>query len=173
MIVFFFWWKADWGANFSLPCSNGSSLCSKCSRWLSNFSRFSFQFFKLANTFDVLGPVTGPLEVVVEALIYMLWNGFCMVRVGEELPDGLTRGVRSLWWSVMVKWPPIPPKIEKNKFVLKCILGHFQCFEPMFFLVENRPIRTPRCYKIRQIGRISARKTWFQQEFWLILTNNC
>ena len=36
---------------------------------------------------------------------------------------------------------PDPPKIEKNKFVLKCILGHFQYFEPMFFLVENRPIR--------------------------------
>ena len=36
-----------------------------------------------------------------------------------------------------------PPQIEKNKFVLKCILGHFQYFEPMFFLVENRPIRTP------------------------------
>ena len=43
----------------------------------------------------------------------------------------------------MVKWPPTPQKIEKNKFVLKCILGHFQYFEPMFFLVENRPIQTP------------------------------
>ena len=26
---------------------------------------------------------------------------------------------------------------------LKCILGNFQCFEPFFFLVENRPIRAP------------------------------
>ena len=67
----------------------------------------------------------------------MSWNGFCMIRVGEQLPDGLTRDVRSLRWSVMVKWPPTPPKIEENKFVLKCILGHFQCFEPMFILVDN------------------------------------
>ena len=74
-------------------------------------------------------------------MICMSWNGFCMIRVGGQLPDGLTRDVRSLRWSVMVKWPPTPPKIEKNKFVLKCILGHFQYFEPMFFLVENRPIR--------------------------------
>ena len=65
-----------------------------------------------------------------------------MIRVGEQLPDGLTREVRSLRWSVMVILPPTPPKIEKNKFVLKCILGHFQYFEPMFFLVENQPIRT-------------------------------
>ena len=28
-------------------------------------------------------------------------------------------------------------------FVLKCSLGHFQCFEKLFFLVENRPIRNP------------------------------
>ena len=75
-------------------------------------------------------------------MIYMSWNGFCMIRVGEQLPDGLTRDVRSLRWSVMVRWPPIPPKIEKDKFVLKCILGHFQYSEPMFFLVENQPIRT-------------------------------
>ena len=34
-------------------------------------------------------------------------------------------------------------KIEKNKFVLKCISGHFQCFEQFLFLVENCPIRTP------------------------------
>ena len=36
-----------------------------------------------------------------------------------------------------------PPKIEKNKFVLKCIIGHFQCFEHFLFLVENLPIRNP------------------------------
>ena len=37
---------------------------------------------------------------------------------------------------------PDPPKNwKKNKFALKCILGHFQYFEPMFLLVENRPIR--------------------------------
>ena len=35
-----------------------------------------------------------------------------------------------LWWN------------EKEKFVLKCILGNFQCFEPMFFLVENWAIQT-------------------------------
>ena len=71
----------------------------------------------------------------------MSLKGFCMIRVVEQLPDGLTREVRSLRWSDMMKWPPTPHKIEKNKFVLKCILGHFQYFEPMFFLVENRPIR--------------------------------
>ena len=38
---------------------------------------------------------------------------------------------------------PDPPKIENNKFVLKCILGHLQCFEHLFFLVENRPIPPP------------------------------
>ena len=41
--------------------------------------------------------------------------------------------------------PDPPPKkkkkIKKNKFVLKYILGHFQYFEPMFFLGENMPIR--------------------------------
>ena len=43
----------------------------------------------------------------------------------------------------MVKLPPTPQKIEKIKFVLKWILGHIQCFKPMFFLLENRPIQTP------------------------------
>ena len=38
-----------------------------------------------------------------------------MIRVGEQLPDGLTRDVRSLMWSVMVKLPPTPPKIEEKK----------------------------------------------------------
>ena len=38
---------------------------------------------------------------------------------------------------------PDPPKIDKNKFVLKCFLGHFQCSEQFLFLVENQPIRTP------------------------------
>ena len=51
--------------------------------------------------------------------------------------------LRSLRSSVMVKWPPPNQKIENNKFVLKCILGHFQCFEQLFFWVENRPIRPP------------------------------
>ena len=32
------------------------------------FSRFSFQFFKLAKTSVLVGPVTGPLEVIAEAL---------------------------------------------------------------------------------------------------------
>ena len=34
-----------------------------------------------------------------------------------------------------------PPKNWK-KIVLKFFLGNSQCFEPMFFLVENRLIRT-------------------------------
>ena len=34
-------------------------------------------------------------------------------------------------------------KMEKNKFVLKCFLGHFECFKQLFFLVENWPILTP------------------------------
>ena len=34
--------------------------------------------------------------------------------------------------------------MEKNKFVLKCFLGHFECFKQLFFLVENWPILTPR-----------------------------
>ena len=33
--------------------------------------------------------------------------------------------------------------MEKNKFVLKCFLGHFECFKQLFFLVENWPILTP------------------------------
>ena len=40
-----------------------------------------------------------------------------MIWVGEQLPDGLTKDIRSLRWSVMVNGPPTPPKIEKNKFV--------------------------------------------------------
>ena len=39
--------------------------------------------------------------------------------------------------SVLVKRPPTPLKMEKNKFVLKCFLGHFECFKQLFFLVEN------------------------------------
>ena len=38
---------------------------------------------------------------------------------------------------VLVKRPATPPKNEKNKFVLKCFLGHFECFKQLFFLVEN------------------------------------
>ena len=66
-------------------------------------------------------------------MIYMSWNGFCMKRVGEQLPDGLTRDIRGgLSYGEM---SPNPPKIEKNKFLLKCILGHFQSFKQLFFLV--------------------------------------
>ena len=36
-----------------------------------------------------------------------------------------------------LKKNPPPQILEKNKFVLKCILGLFQCYEPMFFLMEN------------------------------------
>ena len=32
---------------------------------------------------------------------------------------------------------PHPPKNGKNKFVIKCFLGHFKCFKQLFFLVEN------------------------------------
>ena len=39
--------------------------------------------------------------------------------------------------SFLVKRPPHPPKNGKNKFVLKCFLGHFECFKQLFFLVEN------------------------------------
>ena len=46
---------------------------------------------------------------------------------------------------------PDPPKIEKNKFVLKCILDHFQCFEQFLFLVENRPPNPPSQWKISVI----------------------
>ena len=35
--------------------------------------------------------------------------------------------------SFLVERPPIPLKIEKNKFVLKCFLGHFECFKQLFF----------------------------------------
>ena len=34
-------------------------------------------------------------------------------------------------------------EMEKNKFVLKCFLGHFECFKQLFFLVVNWPILTP------------------------------
>ena len=73
-------------------------------------------------------------------MIYRSWNGSCIIWVSEQLSDGRTRKNKSSRWSVMVKWHPTPPKIEKNKFVLKCILGHFQCFEQFLFLVENWPI---------------------------------
>ena len=36
-----------------------------------------------------------------------------------------------------------PLKMEKNKIVLKCFLGQFECFKQLFFLVENCPILTP------------------------------
>ena len=36
-----------------------------------------------------------------------------------------------------------PSPWGKNKLVFKCILGNFQCFDPMFFSVENQPIQTP------------------------------
>ena len=69
-----------------------------------------------------------------------------MYTAGTQLPHCLHQKCR----RTVARWPhkrrqkldvvsygemtPDPPKIEKNKFVLKCILGHFQCFEPMFFL---------------------------------------
>ena len=51
--------------------------------------------------------------------------------------------VLKLSHSLLVKRPPTPLKMEKNKFVLKCFLGHFECFKQLFFLVENWPILTP------------------------------
>ena len=36
-----------------------------------------------------------------------------MIWVGEQLPDGLTKDIRSLRWSVMVNGPATPPKMKK------------------------------------------------------------
>ena len=89
---------------------------------------------------------------------YMSWNGFCMIRVGEQLSDGLTRDIESLRWSVMVKWPRPPQKLKKNKFVLKCILGHFQCFEQILFLQGRSYILFSGKYTYRGL-------TWYSY-FW-------
>ena len=59
-------------------------------------------------------------------MIYMSWNGFCMIQVSEQLPDGRTRE-QKLELGRYDEMTRDPPKIEKNKLVLKCILGHTQC----------------------------------------------
>ena len=46
-------------------------------------------------------------------------------------------------WGGYGEMTPNPLEIEINKFVLKCTLGNYQCFEPIFFLVEYRPIQPP------------------------------
>ena len=62
-----------------------------------------------------------------------------MIRVGEQLSDGLTRDVRSLRWSVMVKCPRPPQKLKKISLAkntgngLKCILRQTYFFS-IFFL---------------------------------------
>ena len=101
-------------------------------------------------------------------MIYMSLNRFCMIWVGEQLPDCLTRDVRSLSWSVMMKWPPTPPpppqknkKSWKKKFVLKCILGHFQCFERFLFLQGRSHILFSGKYTYRGL-------TWYSY-FWSTL----
>ena len=62
----------------------------------------------------------------------MPWNEFCMIRVIWEVSDGFSREV---WSSSLPSDHDLtgggspPPKIEKNKFVLKWFLGNFKCFK--------------------------------------------
>ena len=68
-------------------------------------------------------------------MIYMPWNEFCMIRVIWEVSDGFSREV---WSSSLPSDHDLtgggspPPKIEKNKFVLKWFLGNFKCFKLVF-----------------------------------------
>ena len=73
-------------------------------------------------------------------MIYMPWNEFCMIRVIWEVSDSFSREV----WSSslpsdhdLTKGGSPPPKIEKNKFVLKWFLGNFKCFKLMFFFKKK------------------------------------
>ena len=66
-------------------------------------------------------------------------TGWWTVARRPAVQESLEAWGGQLWWN----YYPWPPKKLKKKFVLKCILGHVQCFETMFFLVENRPIRPP------------------------------
>ena len=50
------------------------------------------------------------------------------------MPDGLTRDVRFEVVSYVEMTPNPPKKKEKN-------LGHFQCLEQLYFLLENRPLQ--------------------------------
>jgi len=73
-------------------------------------------------------------------MIYMSWNEFCMIRVIWEVSDGFSREV---WSSSLPSDHDLtgggspPPKIEKNKFVLKWFLGNFKCFKLMFFFKKK------------------------------------
>ena len=73
-----------------------------------------------------------------------------------------------VFWSTIQPWfihswndprPPAPPKkLKKNKFVLKCILGHFQCFEQFLFLQGRSHILFSGKYTYRGL-------TWYSY-FW-------
>ena len=61
-----------------------------------------------------------------------------------DLGDGFARGLRKGLKKISTgEKTPTPPKNWKNEFVLKCFLGHFECFKQLFFLVENWAILTP------------------------------
>ena len=70
----------------------------------------------------------------------MPWNEFCMIRVIWEVSDGFSREV---WSSSLPSDHDLtgggspPPKIEKNKFVLKWFLGNFKCFKLIFFFKKK------------------------------------
>ena len=77
----------------------------------------------------------------------MPWNEFCMIRVIWEVSDSFSREV----WSSslpsdhdLTKGGSPPPKIEKNKFVLKWFLGNFKCFKLMFFFQKKKKL-TENC----------------------------
>ena len=73
----------------------------------------------------------------------MPWNEFCMIRVIWEVSDGFSREV---WSSSLPSDHDLtggrspPPKIEKNKFVLKWFLGNFKCFKTMFFSKKEKKL---------------------------------
>ena len=52
--------------------------------------------------------------------------------VPEQLPDGRTRELRSLSWSVMVKRPLTPPPPKKKMKKQVCLKMHFRQF-PVFW----------------------------------------
>ena len=70
----------------------------------------------------------------------MPWNEFCMIRVIWEVSDGFSREV---WSSSLPSDQDLtgggspPPKIEKNKLVLKWSLGNFKCFKLTFFFFKK------------------------------------
>ena len=76
-------------------------------------------------------------------MIYMPWNEFCMIQVVWEVSDDFSREV---WSSSLPSDHDLtggespPPKIEKNKFVLKWLLGNFKCFKVMFFFKKKKKL---------------------------------